>query len=411
MDRERDKKTAADDWITAFMQATEGINSPAIFRKWGAIAAVAGALERKVWIRSAGSTLFPNMYIIFIAPPGGGKSETTWRVQSLWRKLSSHHVASGSVSRAALIDDLREAERTATIPGGTSPLLQFHSLLVCANELGVLLPTYDNEFMNTLTDLWDGKVYSERKRTRDLKFELKRPILNLLAAGQPAYLRDMLPEGAWDQGFLSRTILIFNSENIQVELNLLDEGESQDAVNTPAFDQLAIRLQQIGNVVGRMKFTKEAAEFIHNWHNNGRPPVPTHPKLANYNVRRTLHLLKLSMISSISADPTSLIINLPHVERALDWLLEAEIYMPDIFKSMSVGGDAKVIEETWFFLYTLWKKNREPIPEHRLVAFLQARAPIHKVMTIIEIMVRAKIIHQVVVPKTGTAYKPASRKE
>ena len=55
------------------------------------------------------------------------------------------------------------------------------------------------------------------------------------------------------------------------------------------------------------------------------------------------------MVACVS-DGNELIITIEHYNRALEWLLEAEIYMPDIFKSISVGGDAKAIEDIYSFL-------------------------------------------------------------
>jgi hypothetical protein len=61
-------------WIESFVKYTEVFNSPEVFRRWAAIGIVAGALEQKVWVRTKGSDLFPNQYIILVGPPGIGKS-------------------------------------------------------------------------------------------------------------------------------------------------------------------------------------------------------------------------------------------------------------------------------------------------------------------------------------------------
>lgn len=182
------------DWIEGFLSHTENISSPPLFRKWGAIATIAGALERKVWVRSLGSRLFPNMYTVLVAPPGVGKTEITWRIRKLWESLEDHHIASTSVTKASLIDELAEANRRWVEINSADPVTHFNSLLLCINELGVLLPAYENEFMNTLTDLWDCKHYSERRRTSKIEIDIDNPQLNLVAACTPSYLMHVLPE-------------------------------------------------------------------------------------------------------------------------------------------------------------------------------------------------------------------------
>lgn len=389
------------DWITGFQEYTENITSPPIFRKWAAICTIAGAIERKGWVHTLGSNLYPNLYVTLIAPPGVGKTEVTWRVNEMWQSLEEHCIASSSVTKASLIDELDDAKRRILDLGGAVPVTNFNSLLICSNELGVLIPTYDMEFMNTLTDLYDCKTYSESRRTKNIKIRIDNPQLNFLAACTPSYLMGVLPEGAWDQGFLSRMILIYSGER-QLR-GLFDVKATNEVLGDQLKDELAI----IGDVHGKFEFTEEAGEFINRWHMSGGEPKPDHPKLHHYSTRRTAHVLKLSMSAAASATDDR-IITLTHVETALDWLIEAELYMPDIFKAMTSGGDARVIEDTWHYMYTAYLKKKEPIRENRLVMFLQERTPAHNINNIIEVMERAGFIKKQL-GKHGNEYVPRGK--
>lgn len=390
-------------FINDFFEYTEQLPSPALFRKWAGIALVAGALERKVWVRSLGTPLYPNLYTIFVAPPGVGKTVLTSRIWALWQELEDHHVASSSVTKASLIDELSEAVRNIIRPKENPSVVTFNSLLVSSNELGVLIPGYENDFMNTLTDLYDGHAYSERRRSRDIKVKMEHPQLNLVAATTPSYLNNVLPEGAWDQGFISRVILVYSGETI---LRPLFADYDED---TKRFDSLARRLRRIGSLYGEMRFTDEAAELITEWHLAKGPPTPDHPRLVHYNTRRTAHLLKLCMVASAARGDT-LQVTADHFREALDWLIEVEAYMPDIFKAMKAGGDSKAIEAAWHFTYEHWVKKKEPIPETRLIYFLQERIPAHNVQRVLEVMVKAEILIQQIGTKGERVYKPAPRR-
>jgi hypothetical protein len=386
-------------WVDDFVEATSAVSSPELFRRWSAIMAVAGALERKVWVRTKASNLYPNLYVVICAPPGIGKTEIISYTRDMWTSLDEHHVANSSVTKAALIDSLATASRKIIRPLDTNPVYSFNSLLIGSNELGVLLPAYDSEFMNTLTDLYDGKNYSESRRTKDLKIKIENPNLNMLAGCTPGYLRETLPPGAWDQGFLSRVILIYNGE-IQLQSLFLEDDEISQ------MSQLKTRLKTISEKFGPYTFTEEARAFIDHWHLNGQAPRPDHPRLAHYLTRRTAHLLKLSMIAAASSS-ISLVIEKSHIQRAMLWLFEAEFYMTDIFKAMATGGDSQVIEDTFHHLYTLYlREGQKPIAEHRLVHFLQERTPAHNIVRVLEIMERAKMIEKKIVPKLGVAYVP-----
>jgi len=341
-------------------------------------------------VRTLGSNLYPNLYTVLVGPPGVGKTTVLTEAARLWRELTSHHVAPSSVTKASLIDCLEDAKRRILRPGLVPPFVEFNSLLVASGELGVLIPMYENDFMNVLTDIYDGHPYAERRRTKDLKVKIDQPQINLLGATTPSYLNAFMPEGAWDQGFISRTLLIYSGERVIRPLFsdiLRDES---------IFKNLIADLKHIGNIYGEIKFSEDAAHAISAWHMAGGPPAPEHPKLTHYLTRRTAHLLKLCMVATISRGD-SMVISLSDYQLAMDWLSEAESAMPDIFRSMTTGGDSRAIEEAWYFLFQIYMKEKKPVLETRLVFFLKEKIPSHQIKTIIETMVRAGMIKQEVV--------------
>ena len=391
------------DWIDEFMNLTDHLPSPSLFRKWVAISAIAGVLERKVWVRTMNMELYPNLYVVLVGPPGVGKTVATSIVEEMWRGVQGLHVAPKSLTKPSLIDALNEAKRTATvIDGNKSKHLTFNSLLVNAGELGVLIPQYDSDFMNILTDIWDGRMYEERRRGNNLHIIVKYPQLNILAATTPSYLNQTLPEGAWDQGFLSRTFLIFSGETTLVDI-FADTGTDSDK-----FAKLRSDLRSISEILGCYSFSEDTRDALRAWHLAGGPPRPDHPKLVHYNIRRTQQLLKLCMVATASRTEDR-IITIEDYQRALGWLLEAESAMDQIFKAMGAKGDSTVIEEAYHFLYKLYITTKDPIPEHKLVQFVSARVPAYNVLRIIEIMEKSGQIRRVVNSKGLTSWQPLGK--
>lgn len=357
------------------------------------------ALERKVWIKTNIGELYPNIYVLCLAPPGVGKTIISSTIQEFLGELSDHHLAPSSVSRASLIDALMLAQRKIVMPQSNPPVLSFNSLAVVQNEMGVFLPSYDMEFMATLTDLYDGKRYTEKKRGKDIDNRMEHPLLNLFGATTVSYLYDTMPEAAWGHGFLSRTVLIYSGE--------MERRSLWDTIDKPAAMKadLVTDLKTISSMIGRFIFEPEAAQAIDAWHKADGPPKPDHPKLIHYGTRRTAHVLKLSMIASASRG-NDFIIKLDDYHRALDWLLEAEIYMQDIFKSMAIGGDAKAIEDTYYWAYKLYSKKQQDIPESAMIEYLQNKVPAHSVERILQLMVRSKLLE-----KRLEGYRPRAKKD
>lgn len=388
-------------WTDGFNEYMANKGSPKLFTKWAGIFAIAAALERKVWIRNNKGQLFPNLYVITVGPPGAGKTLSTAVVYEFLNKLEDHWIAPTSVTKASLIDALAGAERKIIRPTDTPAITTFNSLTVASDELGVFLPAYENDFMNVLTNIYDCRIYSETRRTAKINIKMEAPQLNFTAATTPSYLTSILPEGAWDQGFLSRTILVYSGGEGPQDLF---SGASYD---TQLEADLEHDLHQIGELFGKMLFEEDVKTALTEWHMAGGPPAPTHPKLQHYNTRRTAHLLKLCMISCASTGD-SLIITLENYAEALDWLMEVERVMPDIFRAMRSGGDGKVMEECWHYLYETYVKNKQPILEHRVYAFLQERTPAHNVGRILEVMEKSGLIEKKF-GDIGMAYVPRTK--
>lgn len=376
-------------FIDGFMQYTDNKGSPSLYRKWAAIFTVGAAVERKVWITTSKGVLYPNSYIVLVGGAGIGKSLATNLVYDLLNEIKTQdnvfHLAPTSLTKASLIDALNAAERRVVRPMENPAVNSFNSLTVVPNEFSVFIPAWEADFMATLTDIWDCKHYSETRRTTKVNISIPRIQLNMFSATTPAHLTNMLPEGAWEQGFMSRIMLIYSGEKIYTDL--FAKVNSDDKL----YADLITDLAAINKLWGERIFSEEAKSTIRAWAKGGGGVPPDHPKLIGYTERRAAHLLKLCTIASVASSDEP-IIEIDHVAEAMDWLAEAEGFMPDIFKSMKVGADARAIDEAYHFAIRIYMKDQSPVLEHRLVHFLQERVPAQSVGRILEVMERSQLL-------------------
>jgi hypothetical protein len=355
-----------------------------LFRKWSAISTIAAVLEQKVWIRTS-RPLYPNLYTLILGHPGVGKTRTIREARSYVIDLPDFHLAPVSLTFASLVDSLVLAKRMLVrLP---DPPMEYNSMFIAADELGAFVSKYDDEMIAGLSAFYDPDPYSQTRRTRDLKLSIKSPQLNMLCGSTPSNLMKFMPEGAWDQGFTSRLIMIFSDERI------VGDDFAPKATNHSSSLEHDIRI--INSLTGEFTVTNDYRNAVNDWRAMGEIPVPNHPKLLHYVTRRRAHLYKLSMVASIDRD-SSLVLTKEDFNTAMGWLLEAESFMPEIFKAGASNADAQALDEIKYFIQTscLSDKNGKPsgITESRIVNFARERIPIHSIMRVIDIMVGSGMI-------------------
>lgn len=393
-----------DDFISDFLQATSDVLSPDIFRLWSGIALVAGALERRVWLRNMQGPVYPNLYVLLVAPPGVGKSIID-KVRDLWSdttepnsKIPAFKVAPDSMTKASLVDTMAKSTRQFIPKNGEAPLT-YSSLLVAAEEFSVLLPAYDMEYIGTLNAIWNNKrVHEEvRRHGQHQKVLIENPQLNMLGGAQPGWLASIFPEDAWSTGIGRRLIMIYASEAPWKDI----WGEISPNHNLQ--NKLLQGLGKLSQVYGGLKIDLSAVEFLQAWDKGGRLPQPTHSKLSFYNSSRYFQLIKLSIISAMSricyffpVKEEDYKVSRFDVERALEWLLQAEKLMPDIFRAMVGKSDKDVIDEMHIFVTAAFARNKQKAVSGEFIRqFLIERVPHDKIESLIGTAERANLIARV----------------
>ena len=115
------------------------------------------------------------------------------------------------------------------------------------------------------------------------------------------------------------------------------------------------------------------------------------------------------MVASASRGSDTFI-RLVDYQRALGWMLEAELAMNEIFKALGARGDGQVIEEAYHYLYKIFMATNEPVAENRLIGFVSEKVPAYNVLRIIDVMEKSGRIEKGINSKTGIlGWKPKPR--
>lgn len=375
------------DWITAYLDYTESSFAPHIFRLWAGITALAGALERRVWTRTR-KILYPNLYTLLVGPPTSGKTEAVQEVKKLWIRTPGLRVAPDSMSYASIVDDLHNALRTISVEG--KGVVSFHSMQVAVREFGVLFPAWDEHMMNKLTDWWDcpDEPYRETRRHGPQKeVVIAKPQINMLAATTPATLSKNVPEVAWNMGFCSRLMLIYQpTDKIIDPFNSVHYSPGLEAA-------LIADLTHFAALYGEVPLDHDTVAAARAWHMAGGPPRPTYNKLEHYCGRRTVMVLKVALVSAVSRGGTSVAV--ADFERAKAWMIEAEKKMPDVFRAMVFNSDHDILHDLKDWMWDVYaKQGKRPVHGTLVWNFLASRTPSEKITRILETAVNGGYVEE-----------------
>jgi hypothetical protein len=309
------------------MQITEGIHSPPIFRLWAGLVTIAGVLQRRVYTYTEASTdpLYPNLYVILAGSPATGKSVIIRETKKLWSKINGLYVASDNFTKASFIAELQNSPRA--FMNWSDDINVFCSLAAPVREFGVFVPRYDTEFLSVLSDIFDNLDKYTEPRISVPGRSVDKPGLNIIAGVVPDTLGDMFPEIAWSQGFTARFIFIYSEVIKFSNASYFKKRVATDATT------LVPALERFFDLGGEFEWSSEAQEAHIAWLDTGQPGAPDHSRLRHYATRRSVQLVKLAMISSVSAG-RNLYVDIEDYERAHEWLAEAEAVMPDVFRAM-----------------------------------------------------------------------------
>lgn len=387
------------DWIDDCVEFTSKTPAPEVFRKWAAISAVGAACERRIWTASAGGHLFPTLYVLLVGRPGSGKSQAIRPIEKMWHDTKKLHVAPDSMTKASMLDALNGAKRAFVSASGQ--IVEYHSLIIPASELGVLIPKYDPEMLSALNKVYDNEdTFGETRRTGGFTIKITNPQINILAGTQPAFLQTLFPEEAWGVGFPSRLTFVYSGDVITPDIfNLTSNPYGA------TYENLVMRMKKMTEAYGPVQWTPEAQRHLQKWANDGCPPAPMHSRLTHYNSRRFLHIIRMSMISAVSQDRFSNV-TLFDVERAMEWLLSTEEKLPEIFKEMVHKSDHSTMQELHLHLWGQYVVDRKPIDESEVYAFLAGRMPAYAHEGVIATMVKAKMLEY---DPVGLTFKPVPK--
>lgn len=330
------------DWIDYYLKYTEKSESPASFNLWTAIGAIAAVLQRKCWLKWEG-VLYPNMYIVLVAPAGKARKGTALDKGRELLELLGIEMVPEATTREALIRRIKGSTLSFIIGDKTT---QHHSITAFSGELTVLLGYQNQSFMADLCDWFDCRsLWRYDTKDKKLQDHIDNMWFNLIGATTPESLMASLPQEAVGGGLSSRIIFVYESKKgkpVHIPANVnttLWEKHDDYGSDTKLIEMRTALKEELGRIHMLRGEFLTTGEFGSEWikfkdyHENN--PLFENTPLSPYDARRQTHILKLCMILSASRTD-EMIITETDLARSINIISKAEKRMLHTFKG--VGG-------------------------------------------------------------------------
>jgi hypothetical protein len=325
-------------WIEEVIDITKEAESPRSFFWWAPLCAISAVVTNKVWLNKGGLyKLYPNLYVMFIAPSGAKKSFPVAVSRKLVEIVGNTRVISGRNSIQAIVKSLATG---FTKPDGGPPIVDSMGYL-CSGELASFLID-DSQAFPILMDLYDS-IYNDRwKNTLKVSGveSLRNPIITMLTATNPDHFRDRIKEIDIKGGFIARTLIVY--EDRRSHKNPLVEDQEPFELG-----DLAQTLKHISKAEGKFVFTPSAKKFFVDWYMQFEPEQ-MEDRTGTLN-RLNDHVLKVAMCLSLARD-IELVIELQDIEKAYEVCMQCASAVQRIIAGVSSRADgttttATVLEE------------------------------------------------------------------
>jgi len=308
-----DKAVPQGGWIADFVHATRGVETPTKFSAWSAIFVLSSTIRRDAWFRWFPSPVYPNFYIIVVAPPRICPKSTSVRFGEKFITAMPHYFSDPKMQLQKMPNMIRSKATPEAIGEALRPKQETYKIVgddgkekiytvntdsqaaVIISELETFLgkQKYNEGLIGRLTDLYDCKDEDSEETIGRGKINYKNVYLTIFGGTTPEGIDESIPKEAMKGGFMSRVVLVY--QNFPSRTYPMPRPVS----SAPDGTELTRRLAWVNqNAQGEYYFSSEAMEEYNSWYRGFKKKLSSdnNEKRKDLRYRYDIHLLKLSML-------------------------------------------------------------------------------------------------------------------
>lgn len=313
------------NWIVSLSTAMDHISeAPKNFHIWAAISVVGSVLKNRVSWRRGPYTLYPNMYVVMVSPPGVGKGESIHPAYNIAKDLNLINVMSDRITAPKIIERLASGFPSQLMQSnGSLHLGKDSSAVLFSTELQTLLTSSD-WMLTFLCDAWDkGEYQYDTKNSGSAT--VKGMCTSLVGACTPDYIRKLNKDAmaAINTGFTARTIFVYAEDKSKIIP--WPKSLEDTAIGRKLLADLSNDLAHIATLTGTPNFTHQARWAFEQEYRRVISKVESDSDvMVNFKARWASHVLKTAVIMSC-AESDSMVVTDIHMKiavRAVDTVME-----------------------------------------------------------------------------------------
>jgi len=313
-------KRFLDDWIKGFLRYVEDTEAPREFWQWGCIFMICAALQRRVWLPYGLEPIYPNLFVLIVAPPGEARKGHIPGEAKKFLQEVGIPVSVDSSSKRALTQELAELYKTChyTLNGKTKVQTP---LAIISKEMSSLLSVDPKGMIEVLTDLYDSHEVWKYKTAGQGEDNLYGVCVSCLIATTPTWLAANLPDEAIGGGYTSRHVIVYGDQRDRYKHVSIPPAPNEKIKRALLHD-----LSIISMLAGEFVWGKGAQEVFDKWYKTlpDRRQELKDRRLHGYMARIHVIALKVAMARRVSytSDLTIDIADLEFAFHILDKALE-----------------------------------------------------------------------------------------
>lgn len=330
------------NFLTSYQTYASGDEAPPDFHTWAGLSVLSSCCGPNLWLDMGKYNLQPNLYIMFVGPPGIRKSTAKNVARDILAAIQKIPIIPSSITKEALVKDLSDQKSRHRMVYKWNDLPRTYTKAAILSDEFINLVSHGGDplgYLQLLTEIYNPTPNFETTTISRGKTEMPFPYITLLGCITPELTANLINQGALSGGFSRRTLYIYANKNGRpVPRPVLTEAQRE------AKNELIIRGRTIQNLNGPFNFTDSGIATYETWYNEnfyGLQNAPTQA-IANFLQSKADQVLKVAMLFQIS-EHNELILDTPQIKSAIRMVDAAQAHINAVFSAVGRNPQAATL--------------------------------------------------------------------